>query len=162
MLQNIRKSAWLILATVAVLSLGAGAVVAHEGRPVGDYRFIVGWLEEPAYEGTHNSVSVRVNKIVDAETASAMGEQQEHHGNPAITVRKRSRRHPLPATSVNPARATVITGQKARTEARVRAITEQMARTATRARATTGQKARTATRAQVATATIQAALRATE
>ena len=82
MLQNIRKSAWLILATVAVLSLAVGAVVAHEGRPVGDYRFIVGWLEEPAYEGTHNSVSVRVNKIVDAESASAMGEQQEDHGEP--------------------------------------------------------------------------------
>ena len=82
MLQNIRKFAWLIPAAVAVLSLVVGTVVAHEGRPVGDYRFIVGWLEEPAYEGTHNSVSVRVNKIVEPESASALGEQQEDHGEP--------------------------------------------------------------------------------
>ena len=82
MLQNIRKFAWLILAAVAVLSLVVGTVVAHEGRPVGDYRFVVGWLEEPAYEGTQNSVSVRVNEIVEAESAPSMGEQQDDHGEP--------------------------------------------------------------------------------
>ena len=82
MLQNIRKYAWLIPAAVAVLSLTVGTVVAHEGRPVGDYRFVVGWLEEPAYEGAHNSVSVRVNKIVDAESAPSMEEQQDDQGEP--------------------------------------------------------------------------------
>ena len=82
MLQNIRKYAWLIPAAVAVLSLTVGTVVAHKGRPVGDYRFVVGWLEEPAYEGAHNSVSVRVNKIVDAESAPSMEEQQDDQGEP--------------------------------------------------------------------------------
>ena len=82
MLQNIRKYAWLIPAAVAVLSLTVGTVVAHKGRPVGDYRFVVGWLEEPAYEGSQNSVSVRVNKIVDAESAPSMEEQQDDHGEP--------------------------------------------------------------------------------
>lgn len=77
-----RKFAWLMLAALATLSIGVGAVVAHEGRPVGDYRFIVGWLEEPAYEGFQNAVSIRVNKIIDAEEAAAMGVQQEEHGEP--------------------------------------------------------------------------------
>ena len=77
-----RNFSWLILATLATLSLAVGAVVAHEGRPVGDYRFIVGWLEEPAFEGFQNAVSVRVNKVVDSEEAAAMGVQQEEHGQP--------------------------------------------------------------------------------
>ena len=82
MQRQFRKFAWLILAALAALSLAVGAVMAHEGRPVGDYRFIVGWLEEPAYEGFENAVSVRVNKIIDSEEAAAMGVQQEEHGDP--------------------------------------------------------------------------------
>ena len=77
-----RKFAWLILAALATLSLAIGAAAAHEGRPVGDYRFVVGWLEEPAYEGFQNAVSVRVNKVIDSEEAAAMGIQQEQHGEP--------------------------------------------------------------------------------
>ena len=77
-----RRFAWLILAALATLSLAFGAVVAHEGRPVGDYRFIVGWLEEPAYEGFQNAVSLRISKIVDSQEAAAMGVQQEEHGEP--------------------------------------------------------------------------------
>ncbi len=86
--KHLRKFSWLVLAITAALSLAVGTVLAHEGRPVGDYRFIVGWLNEPAYEGTHNSVSVRVNKLVDAEEAAAMGESdatpmaEEEHGEP--------------------------------------------------------------------------------
>ena len=82
MQRQFRKFAWLILATLATLSLATGAVVAHEGRPVGDYRFIVGWMEEPAYEGFQNAVSLRVNKVVDSEEAAAMGVQQQEHGEP--------------------------------------------------------------------------------
>ena len=82
MQRQFRKFAWLILAALATLSLAVGAAVAHEGRPVGDYRFIVGWLEEPAYEGFQNAVSVRVNKVIDFEEAAAMGVQQEEHGEP--------------------------------------------------------------------------------
>ena len=77
-----RRFAWLILAALATLSLAIGAAVAHEGRPVGDYRFIVGWLEEPAYEGFQNAVSLRVNRVIGAEEAAALGMQQEEHGEP--------------------------------------------------------------------------------
>ena len=82
MQRQFRRFTWFILATIIVSSLAVGAVMAHEGRPVGDYRFIIGWLDEPAYEGFQNAVSVRVNKIVDAESAEAMGQQQEDHGEP--------------------------------------------------------------------------------
>ena len=78
----LRKFACLILAMTAALSLAVGTLLAHEGRPVGDYRFIVGWLEEPAFEGFQNAVSVRVNKVVDSEEAAAMGVQKEEHGQP--------------------------------------------------------------------------------
>ncbi len=82
MLQHIRKFAWLIVAALAALSLAGGAVLAHEGRPAGDYRFIVGWLEEPAYEGSQNAVSVRVNKIVEGEAGEAAEAEGEEHGPP--------------------------------------------------------------------------------
>lgn len=76
MQSHIRKFAWFGLASLLVLSLTVGAVLAHEGRPVGDYRFIVGWLEEPAYEGARNAVSVRVNKVI---TVDAHDQSDGHH-----------------------------------------------------------------------------------
>ncbi len=82
MRRHIRNLVWLVATSVAVLSLAAGALLAHEGRPVGDYRFTVGWLEEPAYEGSRNAVSVRVNKIVASEVTGANGVQEEGHGEP--------------------------------------------------------------------------------
>ena len=81
MLRHIRKFAWLTGAVAVVLSLTLGAILAHEGRPVGDYRFIVGWLEEPAYEGFQNGVSVRINKIVEGE-AMPEGEGEKHEAMP--------------------------------------------------------------------------------
>ena len=81
-----RKFAWIALASLLVLGLTIGGALAHEGRAVGDYRFIVGWLEEPSYEGSQNSVSVRVNKIVpiesvpsDSEASDSEGEDSDHH-----------------------------------------------------------------------------------
>ena len=78
MQRHIRKIAWLAAASMVILSLTIGAVLAHEGRPVGDYRFIVGWLDEPAYEGSKNAVSVRVNKIVEGEPEEGAPEEGDH------------------------------------------------------------------------------------
>ena len=74
MLANFRKGVWLAAALVVAISLTLGAILAHEGRPVGDYRFIVGWLEEPAYEGARNAVSVSITRSMDAghETMNRM------------------------------------------------------------------------------------------
>ena len=82
MLRHIRKSAWLIGTIIAVVSLTTAVIMAHEGRPVGDYRLIVGWQEEPAYEGSQNAVSVRVNKIVEGEAMPEAETEEGDHGPP--------------------------------------------------------------------------------
>ena len=91
MQRHIRKFVWLATASVVVLSLTIGGVLAHEGRPVGDYSFIVGWLEEPAYEGSRNAVSIRVNKLVEGESeegehdTSADQHSDEPEATPAVS-----------------------------------------------------------------------------
>ncbi len=72
----IRRTAWPIVVATVILGLTVGVALAHEGRPVGDYRFIVGWLEEPTYEGSRNAVSVRVNKVVEK---TAHDDSEGHH-----------------------------------------------------------------------------------
>ena len=62
MKRHFRKGVWLAVASLVILSLTIGATLAHEGRPVGDYRFIVGWQEEPAYEGVKNAASVQISE----------------------------------------------------------------------------------------------------
>lgn len=66
MLRRIRKGAGPAAAALVMAGLMVGIAMGHEGRPVGDYRFIVGWQNEPAYEGAMNAVSVRVNRVVEA------------------------------------------------------------------------------------------------
>ena len=87
MQRHIRKTAWLWLATLLALSLGVAAVAAHEGRPAGDYRLIVGWLTEPTYEGANNAVSIRVNKIVEGESATGDHDHDDsdHDHDPTAT-----------------------------------------------------------------------------
>lgn len=50
----------LISTLVAALLVPAGIASAHAGRDVGKYRFVVGWLVEPAFAGEKNGVSLRV------------------------------------------------------------------------------------------------------
>ena len=56
------KKRWLAVAIVALTGLATGTVLAHEGRDVEGYNFVVGWVEEPAYEGLKNGVEIRVTK----------------------------------------------------------------------------------------------------
>ena len=61
----LNKKRWL-LATVAVaMAISIGTAFAHEGREVGDYRLVVGFAVEPAYEGSTNGVDVRVTKAAN-------------------------------------------------------------------------------------------------
>ena len=61
---------WLTLAVIAALALSSSTVLAHEDREVGGYQFVVGFMNEPAYEGFENAVSLRVTKPAPAETHS--------------------------------------------------------------------------------------------
>ena len=56
------KKRWLIVAVLALMGLATGTVFAHEGRDVEGYNFVVGWVEEPAYEGLKNGLEIRVTK----------------------------------------------------------------------------------------------------
>ena len=79
MQRHFRKSVWLAVASLVILSLTIGSALAHEGRPVGDYRFVVGWQEEPAYEGVRNAASVQISKVVTkASPANHGGETGGH------------------------------------------------------------------------------------
>ncbi len=62
----------------ALVALAATIVYAHEDREHGDYKLVVGFLHEPAYEGERNAVSVRVTRQAEADShAHAMGEPIE-------------------------------------------------------------------------------------
>ena len=63
-----------LLLTVIFAVLGTGTVLAHEGRDVGDYNFVVGFINEPAVEGILNGVSLRITSLVVEE------DHAHHHG----------------------------------------------------------------------------------
>ena len=76
MQRHFRKSVWLAVASLVILSLSLGTLIAHEGRPVGDYNFVVGWLQEPSYEGALNAVSVTVTRLEEDAHASMQDESE--------------------------------------------------------------------------------------
>ena len=49
------------MVVVASLLVWSGTADAHERRNVGPYLFVVGWLNEPAFEGQLNAATVRVS-----------------------------------------------------------------------------------------------------
>lgn len=54
---------WRVLgaATLATL-VGTGVVLAHEVRDVGEYTFVVGFLDEPAFSGQKSGLDLRVSR----------------------------------------------------------------------------------------------------
>ena len=50
----------LIAVLIMILSLGISTAYGHARREVGSYRFVVGFLVEPAFEGLKNGVDLRV------------------------------------------------------------------------------------------------------
>ena len=84
-----RRIIWLVPTMLTVLGLTLGTALAHEGREVGEYRFNVGWVDEPAYEGFKNGVEVRVTKVAQgngmpsehAEQSLSTNEEGDHHGD---------------------------------------------------------------------------------
>src|SRR6266511_1285993 len=59
----------ILAAAAAVIVLGSsllattGVAQAHERRNVGPYQFVVGWLNEPAFQGVPNGASVRITDV---------------------------------------------------------------------------------------------------
>ena len=65
MVSRIRNKIWAAAFLVLALGLAASAALAHEDSQVGDYKLVVGFLVEPAYEGLPNGVEVRVTKAAN-------------------------------------------------------------------------------------------------
>ena len=68
------RSGALLLAAGALIA-GNGLVSAHEHRTVGDYTFVVGFLNEPAVQDELNAASVRITKPAPADATPAPGEE---------------------------------------------------------------------------------------
>jgi len=82
------KQCYPIIVTILLLLVFTKDATAHEGREVGKYNLTVGFMEEPAYEGIPNGISVRVTKKDDTEHH---GHQEQHdstheeHGHAATS-----------------------------------------------------------------------------
>ncbi len=51
-----------VLGAVLVALIGVGAAAAHEVREVGEYTFVVGFLNEPVYSGDKSGLDLRVSQ----------------------------------------------------------------------------------------------------
>ncbi len=65
----------VLVAVSALVAIGvtSGTALAHESRDVGKYRFVVGFIVEPAFEGQKNGVDFRVTTGAGADAKPVEG-----------------------------------------------------------------------------------------
>lgn len=84
---RIQSVAILLTAVVGILTATlASTAFAHEGRAVGDYILVVGFLQEPAYEGQLNAVSLVVTKPSSEATIQTPKPEDDHHHADTPTI----------------------------------------------------------------------------
>ena len=71
----------LAVITISLVTITYPEVNAHEGRDSGTLRLTVGWIEEPAFEGLRNGVSLQVMQqiSVDQPTNAGHTDHSQHH-----------------------------------------------------------------------------------
>ncbi len=86
LLTQIQTVTILLIAIVGIITVTlASPVSAHEGRNVGDYNLVVGFVREPAYEGQLNAISLVVTRTAhgepasESENASEMSAEDDDH-----------------------------------------------------------------------------------
>ena len=57
----------LAIITISFVTIDYSEVNAHEGRDSGTLRLTVGWIEEPAFEGLRNGVSLQVMQQIPVD-----------------------------------------------------------------------------------------------
>ena len=72
------RTLWFVTVLAGLMAMTVGTALAHEGRDVAEYRFNIGWINEPAYEGFMNGVELRVTKVSQAD--ASMGDDG-HEGS---------------------------------------------------------------------------------
>jgi hypothetical protein len=50
-----------VLGAALTMAVGAGAAMAHESRDVGEYTFVVGFLDEPVYAGLKSGLDLHIS-----------------------------------------------------------------------------------------------------
>ncbi len=71
LIPRIQTAAIFLVSVAGILTATlANPISAHEGRDVGGYNFVVGFLHEPAYEGQLNAVSLIVTRVAGEEHAT--------------------------------------------------------------------------------------------
>jgi hypothetical protein len=50
-----------VLGVALTMIVGVGATLAHESRDVGEYTFVVGFLDEPVYAGLKSGLDLRIS-----------------------------------------------------------------------------------------------------
>ena len=71
----------LAIITISLITITYSEVNAHEGRDSGTLRLTVGWIEEPAFEGLRNGISLQVMQqiSVDQPTSEGHTDHSQHH-----------------------------------------------------------------------------------
>jgi hypothetical protein len=64
----------VVVTALLALLLVSGTARAHERREVGPYLFVVGFLNEPAFAGEQNAMSVRISDAKTEEPAEGLEE----------------------------------------------------------------------------------------
>ncbi|HKW77505.1 MAG TPA: hypothetical protein VJQ09_00315 [Candidatus Limnocylindria bacterium] len=70
---RILRVATATLIVVASLALFSGRAYAHESRMVGPYRFVVGFVNEPAFAGLTNALDLRISDTTKSPAAPVEG-----------------------------------------------------------------------------------------
>tara|TARA_B100000029_G_C17548264_1_gene949216 strand:- start:552 stop:1571 length:1020 start_codon:yes stop_codon:yes gene_type:complete len=66
-----------LMLAATLFAVTAGSVMGHEARDVGNYKFVVGFISEPAFEGLKNGLDFRITKTAGAMD---MGPDLMEHG----------------------------------------------------------------------------------
>ena len=75
------KTLVTVLIAAAMAAAASAPVFAHEDREAGEYRLVVGFMFEPAYEGEKNAISLRVTR--EGEHHEVNTEDEGHHATEA-------------------------------------------------------------------------------
>ena len=73
------------LAALCLLALTLGTAAAHEPRDIEGYNLVVGFLQEPAFEGILNGVYLSVTKVAEHSHSAPSDSSAHQHGAELIT-----------------------------------------------------------------------------
>jgi hypothetical protein len=84
-MRPMRRSTHWLIATLLAGMLLAGATLsasAHETREVGEFQFVVGFMNEPAYVDEMNGIDLRITRL-ESEDHENEDEEDDHHNGAA-------------------------------------------------------------------------------